>query len=171
METIVVERSFPQPEDPAQVQAAEAAVAWCLAQHDVTFLYAYVARDHRRRVCVYHAPDAEAVRVTQHTARLPFDRVWPATRLVAGALPTGACFVVERTVARPMTRAEIEAAMAGAAPCFARRAATLAVSHVAHDGTRMVCVFTAPDAETVRIVNRQSGLPCDQVWPAYPLVP
>ena len=33
-------------------------------------------------ICLYRAPDAEAVRKANRTAGLPFDRVWPARALV-----------------------------------------------------------------------------------------
>ncbi len=77
-ETIVVERGFDEPTELAPAQAAEDAVAWCLEQHGVTFLRTYHAVDRRRMVCIYQAPDAEAVRATQRRAGLPVERAWAA---------------------------------------------------------------------------------------------
>jgi hypothetical protein len=31
-------------------------------------------------VCVYYAPDAEAVRISNHESNLPGRRAWPCTR-------------------------------------------------------------------------------------------
>jgi hypothetical protein len=75
---VVVERSFDTAVDFATVQAIEDAGAWCLDVHRVRFVRTYFARDRRRMLCLYRAPDAEAVRRTQQQMGLPFDAVWPA---------------------------------------------------------------------------------------------
>jgi hypothetical protein len=79
MEIVVVERSFPEPVEFDQVQAAEDAAAWCLQLHHITFVRSFLSLDGRRMVCVYLAPDAESVRKANQTAGLPFDRVWSST--------------------------------------------------------------------------------------------
>lgn len=79
MEIVVVERSFEQPVEFGILQEMEEKAAWCLKLHDVRFLRTFLSSDRRRMICMYEAPDAEAVRVSQRTAGLPFDRVWTAT--------------------------------------------------------------------------------------------
>ena len=74
----VVERSFPEPVAFADIQAMEDRGAWCLEQHRVRFLWTWFATDHRRMLCIYAAPDADAVRDAQAGAGMPVDRVWPA---------------------------------------------------------------------------------------------
>jgi hypothetical protein len=39
-------------------------------------------------------------------------------------------------------------------------------SYFAIDGRRMLCLYEAPDVESVRFANRQAGLPFDRVWGA-----
>lgn len=39
-------------------------------------------------------------------------------------------------------------------------------SYLSSDKKRMICVYEAPDAESVRIANRQAELPFDCVWTA-----
>lgn len=78
MATVLVERSFPKPVTFEEIQALEDTAAWCLELHDVTFKFSYFSLDKTRMVCVYDAPDAEAVRKSQETGKLPFDRVWSA---------------------------------------------------------------------------------------------
>jgi len=34
------------------------------------------------------------------------------------------------------------------------------------DRRRMVCCYAAPDAESVRLAQRQAGVPFERVWPA-----
>ena len=75
---VVVERAFAAPEELADLQAREDAVASCLELHRVRFLRTYFAADRRRMLCVYEAPDAEAVRLVQRQGSLPFERAWSA---------------------------------------------------------------------------------------------
>jgi uncharacterized protein DUF4242 len=39
-------------------------------------------------------------------------------------------------------------------------------SYLSSDKKRMICVYEAPDAESVRTANRQAELPFDCVWTA-----
>ena len=80
MEIVVVERTFAESVPFESVQALEDAFSWCLDMRQVTFLHYYFSLDRRRMICVYEAPDAESVRDANTQAKLPFDRVWSATR-------------------------------------------------------------------------------------------
>jgi hypothetical protein len=73
---VVVERSFDAPVTLDSVQALEDAADWCLRQHRVTFLRTYFSADRQRMVCLYQAPDAESVRLSQQQANMPVHRVW-----------------------------------------------------------------------------------------------
>jgi hypothetical protein len=75
---VLVERSFAEPVAFADVQALEDRGQWCLDLNGVRFLATFFARDRRRMVCLYAAPDSEAVRRTNARLDLPFDRVWAA---------------------------------------------------------------------------------------------
>jgi hypothetical protein len=59
----------------ADIQAIEAAGAWCLEAHRVTFVRTLFATDRRRMLCLYHAPDAESVRLAQRQANMPMETV------------------------------------------------------------------------------------------------
>jgi len=75
---VLVERSFAEPIEFPDVQALEDRGQWCLDLNGISFLASFFARDRTRMVCVYAAPDAEAVRRTNTRLGLPFERVWPA---------------------------------------------------------------------------------------------
>lgn len=165
-ETIIVERTFEAPTTMAELQAREDAVAWCLAQHGVRAVASLVALDGRAAVCVYEAPDAEAVRATQRQGGLPFDHVWPAVRRGTLAARAGNLIVAQRELPAPVTMELVETVLATHGHCLELHRAELLASHLAHDGLRMVCVFDAPDAESVRIANRQLPMPVTRLWPA-----
>jgi|MudIll2142460700_1097286.scaffolds.fasta_scaffold44977_2 hypothetical protein len=174
-ELVVVERVFEQPVAIADVQAKEDAVAWCLQQHAVQFLRSYFASDRRTMICLYRAPDAEAVRETQRQAGLPVTRLWTASVLgnleVPAAPPPRATIIVERDFPAPVTMELVEQTLAREGHCLAIHRADLLASHLSRDGRRMFCVFSAPDAESVRIANRQIGMPVASAWPATVYVP
>lgn len=61
MEWIVVEREFPEPlnEDEVHRMYDE---AQCVDLYRVTCIRSYLSPDQKRMVCVFRAPDAEAIR-------------------------------------------------------------------------------------------------------------
>jgi hypothetical protein len=79
MEKVIVERTFEEPVEFDDLQAMEGRFSWCLEQHRIKFLRSYFSSDRKRMICVYEAPDAEAVRTANRTADLPFDRIWTAS--------------------------------------------------------------------------------------------
>ena len=79
---VLVRRGFAQPVTLDEIQALEDAGAWCLDARDVRFIRSFFSVDRKRMVCLYRAPDAEAVRQAQRQAGMPVEDVW-AFRTVA----------------------------------------------------------------------------------------
>lgn len=79
--TVVVERQFEVPTKFADLQAKEDEKNWCLTQHQVSFVESFFSIDHKTMVCIYQAPDAEAVRNAQRQADMPHEKVWSCQRL------------------------------------------------------------------------------------------
>jgi hypothetical protein len=73
---VLVERSWAAPVTLDAIQAIEDAGASCLETHRVRFVRTFFSVDRKRMVCLYAAPDAEAVRIAQHQAGMPVDAVW-----------------------------------------------------------------------------------------------
>ena len=76
--TVLVQRGFDAPVAFEELQAREEAYGWCLVQHQVRFLQSFLSMDRRRMLCLYAAPDAEAVRQVQHRTGLPVEQLWSA---------------------------------------------------------------------------------------------
>ncbi len=170
MTQVIVERSF---EDPAELQALqdlEDRGAWCLEQHHVRFIRTWVSKDRRRMICVYEAPDTESVRIAQRQAGMPLERAWEAAPLTPPSRgtdpPAGERVVVERVFDDPIGGDTLPGLFDAARECFMRHDVTWLGGHIASDGRRMLCVFAAPDAESVRVANRQAGTPFVQAWTA-----
>lgn len=73
---VVVERRFDEAASLESIQALEDASAHCLELHNVTFIKTLFSLDKKRMLCLYHAPDAESVRVAQRKASMPVEQIW-----------------------------------------------------------------------------------------------
>jgi len=170
MELVIVVRRFEEPQAFEPIQAAEQRVAWCLDQHRVRFLRSYSSRDGLSMVCFYEAPDAESVRLTQAKAGLPVESAWSAAvqryRAVHAAREGRVTVVVERELEQPVTLEFVESVFASGKGCLDLHGAEPIASHLSKDGRRVLCIFDAPDAESVRIANHQIGVPVHRAWPA-----
>jgi hypothetical protein len=61
---------------------------------------------------------------------------------------------------------EIQALRDRAAWCLEQNRVRYLQGYFSSDRTRMICIYEAPDAESVRRINLQSGLPFDRIWTA-----
>jgi len=170
MELVVVERTFEQPVQLDDIHAFEGAGSWCLSAHRVRPLKTLVSRDQRRMLCVYEAPDAEAVRLAEGEVRAPFDRAWTCSHLRNDSPgdqdPAAELIVVERLFPEPVTPEFFAKALREKGWCLDLHRAEYVEGYLATDGLRAVCVFRAPDAESVRLANDQAGVPYAKVWTA-----
>ena len=73
--------------------------------------------------------------------------------------------VVERTFEQPPSDADLTAAAIREKPCLALYGVAWRRSILSADRSRMVCQYEAPDAESVRKVQREAGNVFDRVWP------
>ena len=87
MALVIVERRFDAPVAFEEIQAMEDRGAWCLDAHGVAFVRTYFSTHRTRMLCLYDAPDAEAVRAAQATIGMPFERVWAVGTMGAPAAP------------------------------------------------------------------------------------
>lgn len=83
MPIFVCERVFTTPVSPEMFAAAGERLVPCLQVRESKWLASYLAADGSRSTCLFEAPNAEAVRQANHSAKLPFDRVWEANELRA----------------------------------------------------------------------------------------
>jgi hypothetical protein len=76
---VVLERQFPEPLTPEQVPEMAAAMQ-CLGLYRVTPVCSYLMPDGKRMICVFRAPDAEALRSVGRANGFPADSVvWSST--------------------------------------------------------------------------------------------
>lgn len=73
--------------------------------------------------------------------------------------------VVERLFEEPLDL-DFEALKKRAASCPEAHRVRYLRAYVSSDRRRMVCIFEATDAETVRVLNRHVGVPMERAWAA-----
>lgn len=78
MEWVVVERDFPVPLSDEEIRRMHDE-AQCVDLYRVTGIRSYLTPDRKRLVCIFQAPDAEAVRSFLRVNRSVRGSVWPCT--------------------------------------------------------------------------------------------
>lgn len=80
METIVVEHHFEdRPFNVERYETAQLDAEWCLKAYGVRHVKSYLSPDGHRMICIFEAPDAEAVRRVSIQLGYSYDRLWKAT--------------------------------------------------------------------------------------------
>lgn len=80
--------------------------------------------------------------------------------------PNRELVVVERTFPEPVEFDVLQSLEDRFAWCSEQHQVTFVGSYFSSDRRRMICLYRAPDAESVRTVNRTAGMPFDRVWTA-----
>ena len=173
MSLVIVERAFAEPEPFAAINARGDRGTWCYELYGIRFDGAYFAADGRRMICTYEAPDAESVRMAQRRVDLPVTRVWSATFRRATRPPTtetadatGTDVIVERSFETPVDIDALQAREETGQWCLDLHDVRFRHTYLALDRQRMLCLYRAPDVESVRIAQRRIGMPVDRVWSA-----
>jgi len=176
MAIVVLERLNDPPIRLDDIAAMEAQAAWCLEQHRVDHVLSLLSHDGRSLLCAFAAPDAEAVRRVAQQLGMTIRAAWaatlhlppgqPADASLTAAANSAATVVVERAFAEPVAFAAVQEQEDAGAWCLDQHGVRFLRTYFALDRRRMICLYAAPDAESVRIVQREIGLPHERVWNA-----
>lgn len=165
MVDLFFERTLETPMSVADVLAM-AMEKGCFSLHRAEWQESLLSTDGRRLFCRFRGPDAESVRMALRGARAS-GRFWPGTihdapEVTATGLG-GANVLVERDLDPGVGFEEIRArADAGG---IEADGVTWLRSFCSNDRRRMVCVYRAPDVESVRLAQRRANLPLADAWP------
>lgn len=175
MDLVMLERHVDPPIGLDEVHSMEHQAGWCMEQYRVRHVTSLLAHDGRRLTCSFLAPDAEALRSVLRRLAVPFECTWPASVHAPAdfdaTIPLDAAgqgvVVVERRFAKPVDFATLQELENDGAWCLAQHRVRYLRSYFARDRRRMVCVYAAPDAESVRSAQGQAGMPFEAVWAAH----
>ena len=168
-------RPMGQPVTDNDVRAMATEAGGCLDMHRVTWEHSFLAHDGQRMLCWYRAPDAESARIALQQLGSDMNTVWPGTVHDApdpNALAMAdANVLVERSWQEPVTMEEIQAIEDAGAWCLETHRVKFVRTFFSTDRMRMACLYKAPDAESVRLAQRQADMPVDLVWAFRPILP
>jgi hypothetical protein len=169
VQLVIVERRFENPVEFAAIQAIEATGARDLETHRVRFIKSYCAHDRTQMVCLYEAPDAEAVRSAQQQAGMPLASVWACEFKAWHPAPQPPdrrqLVMLERRFPAAASFEDLERTERRGAWCLETHDVLHLESYLSADHRQAVCSFLAPDAETLRHVGRTLRLPHESIWP------
>jgi hypothetical protein len=158
-----LERTFSPPIGAAEVWSRFEQGAWCMEMYRVQWQSSFLAADGASMVCWFAGPDAESVRAALDKGGLDTRRLWIGS-LHEGPEPATPNVLVERSFADPVRIEDIQAIENDNAWCLRAHRVTFVRSFFSSDRKRMLCLYQAPDAESVRLAQRDARMPMDAVW-------
>lgn len=163
MTELVLERSF----DPALTRHDVIELArrsgWCFEQYRVDWLGSLLSVDGRSMVCRFNARDAESIRQCLTTIDTDMRNLWEGTAHEVDE-PAEANVIVERSFAEPAELDQVQAQENASQWCLDARNVRFVRTFFSVDRRRMLCLYNAPDAESVKAAQLQAKMPLDRVW-------
>lgn len=166
----VLERVFDPPITVDEVWAMARAGSWCFDLHKVDWQGSFLAADGRTMVCWFSAADLESARLALRKSGADLRRLWAGT-VHEGPKPAMPNVLVERSFDAPVRLEDLQALEDSAAWCLEAHEVTFARTLFSLDQRRMLCFYEAPDAEAVRVAQRQAAMPLEAIWAFTPLDP
>ncbi len=168
MMEVLVERHWEAPLTDVDVQRMFESSAGCLDIHRVRWNESLLSADGQELFCHFSAADAESVRIAMREAGSPRGAVWAGTVHDAPGLADDdlvrANVLVSRRFEAPVAFQAIQALEDAGAGCLETHRVRFARTFFSIDRRRMICLYSAPDAESVRIAQREAKMPIDRVW-------
>jgi Nickel responsive protein SCO4226-like len=170
MSDIIMERAFDEAIAPEQILGLVAASEGCFSIYGVQWVESFLSENGLMMVCRFSAADSETVRTAIRQSGNQLGATWPGE--VHDAPPELAMnVVVERTFEQPVSLPEIQAIEDAGSWCLENHQVTFIRTFFSNDHKRMICFYHAPDAESVRLAQRQAKMPVDKVWACHYLQP
>jgi hypothetical protein len=139
----------------------------CLDMHRVTWKTTMLSADRHDTICHFSAPDTESVRIALRQSGEQTGRAWAGTIHDAPGLAEAdvatANVIVGREFDSPAAFEEIQALEDAGRGCLETHRVSFIRTYFSTDRKRMICLYRAPDAESVRVAQREAGMPVSEV--------
>ena len=168
MTDIFLEREYDPPLDPESVLELLAAASGCLDMHSVEWNGSCLSNDGGKLFCWYRAPDMESARIAMRELDVDLSTLWRGT--VHDAPDVGekeiatANILVERRFDQSTPLQQIQDIEDAGIGCLESRNVRFIRTFFSVDQKRMICLYAAPDAESVRQAQREAGVPFAEAW-------
>jgi hypothetical protein len=170
MTNLFLERTFAEALTRDDVLEGGRESASCFDLYRVRWHGSFLAGNGHTMICRFSAADMESARQALRDPDVDLSRFWSGTVHKSGK-PGTPNVVVERAFAKPVRFEDIAAIGLGKPWCFETYRATHTHSFFSLDGKRMLCFYAAPDAEAVRVANREAAMPVAGVWAGSLITP
>jgi len=166
-------RSIEPPVGPPDVLAMAEGAGGCFNLYKVEWLKSFLSRDGSRMLCWYQSPDAESARLALRQLGSDMNAVWPGITTPEDfeqALQLDdANVLVELYFDEPVER-NLANALASSSS-LPDADITWIAGIQSTDELKLICLFKATDAQSVRLAFEQLELPLAAVWECSTLTP
>jgi hypothetical protein len=163
-----LERTFDPPIDRAEVFAMAREGFDCFSIHRVEWRMSLLAADGGRMICWFGAPDLESSRLAMRKSDIDCRVLWRGSVHDKPGLDeqqlAAANVLVERRFDTAVTLDQIQAIEDAGIDCLETRDVHFVRTFFSADQRRMICLYRAPDAESVREAQRKAAVPFDAAW-------
>lgn len=169
MTDIFLEREYDPPlVGPENILELLATSSGCLDMHRVEWHGSCLSNDGRKLFCWYRAPDMESTRVAMRQLGVDLKNLWSGTVHDAPGVGekdiAAANVLVERRFDQSMPLQQIQDIENAGIGCLESRNVRFIRTFFSADQKRMICLYAAPDAESVRQAQREAGVPFTEAW-------
>ncbi len=172
MTDVFQERVFDTPLTPSDIMEMAGEASNCFGIHKVEWRMSFLSADGTKMVCWFNSRDAESARLAMRESGADISVVWPGTVHDAPhARDLTPNVLVIRNFDEPVELKEIQAKEDKGAWCLETYQVRFCRTFFSQDRKRMICLYQAPDAESVRLAQRQAQMPLIEVRSFQPILP
>ncbi|TNF88191.1 MAG: DUF4242 domain-containing protein [Gammaproteobacteria bacterium] len=168
MTDMILERYFDPALTPGEVVEMAAESADCFGIHRVDWEASYLSADGHKLVCNFRAPDMESARIALRETDTDPRVMWKSSVHDAPGIEAAeidkANVLVERSFDDAVALQQIQDIEDAGIWCLEIRDVRFLRTFFSADRKRMLCLYAAPDAESVRQAQREAGVPFDEAW-------
>jgi len=163
MTDLFLERSFDQPLCRTDVHEIARRCAGCFSIYNVEWVQSLLSGDGRRMFCQFISPDVESARIALRQVGAVIGALWSGSQHDADA-KMAANVLVARSFPEAVTLDAVQAVEDAADWCLRLHQVSFVRTYFSRDRRRMICLYQAPDAESVRRAQTQARMPFDSIW-------
>lgn len=170
MNHMLLEREFQPPISHSRLLRLAADSADCLPLYHIVWQESFLADNGRFMLCHFDSPDAESLRMVMRNDQALHKQVWQGS-YHPGAEESSPNVLVARRFAEPVAFEDLQAQESSHQGCLDTYRVRFVASFFSRDHKRMICLYRAPDAESVRRAQYEAGMPVERVWSCRHILP
>ena len=164
MVDVLVKRQLMEAHTVEQITASAQASGGCLDDWRVRWVSSYLSLDGQSLLCHFEAVDTESVRMALRQTGWTGELFACPVSIHEKSDVLKHRVVVERKFDESTTIEEIQAIEDAGDECLNRYNVSFVITYFSLDKKTMYCLYDAPDAESVRMAQREAKMPVERVW-------